>query len=61
MELALHVWQGAGLTYRITYSRNNEIHTIDWIAPSGWSETAVVDCFHQQYPGTTVLTISAGS
>lgn len=49
------------MTYRITYSRNHEIHTIDWIAPSKWSQAAVIDCFHQQYPGTTVLTIGTAS
>jgi hypothetical protein len=47
------------LTYQITYIKNNEQLTIEWIVPPGWTQQSIRDAFHTQYPAADILTIEA--
>jgi hypothetical protein len=49
------------VTYEIIYrnTQTNEQHSIEWIAPTGWSQDAIRECFEQQYPTAEVLFIKA--
>ena len=47
------------MAYFITYRKNNETISIEWIVPTGWSTAAIYACFKQQYPGATVISLEA--
>jgi hypothetical protein len=49
------------VTYEIIYrnTQTNEQRTIEWIAPTGWSQDTIRECFEQQYPTAEVLFIKA--
>jgi hypothetical protein len=47
------------MAYIITYRKNNETHTLEWIVPTGWSTAAIQESFEQQFPGAAVITIAA--
>ena len=46
------------MPYLITYIKRNEQHTLEWIAPTGWSTTAVRESFERQFPQARVLNIT---
>lgn len=46
------------MAYLITYRKNNEQHTLEWIVPSGWSEPAIREAFAGQYPQAEILDIA---
>lgn len=45
------------MSYAITYQKDNEIHHLEWIVPTGWSTAAVCDSFAQQFPQAQLLAI----
>jgi hypothetical protein len=47
------------MTYAITYhcKLTNEQRTIEWVAPHGWGQQAICECFEQRYPAAEVLCI----
>ena len=47
------------MPYFITYRKNNETISIEWIAPSNWSETAIRESFKQQYPQAEIISLEA--
>jgi hypothetical protein len=47
------------MAYIITYRKNNETHTLEWIVPTGWSTAAIYLCFKQQFSGATVVSLEA--
>ena len=51
------------MTYEIIYrnTKTNEQRTIEWIAPTGWSQDTIRECFEQQYPTAEVLFIKAAA
>ena len=51
------------MTYEIIYrnTQTNEQRTIEWIAPTGWSQDTIRECFEQQYPTAEVLFIKAAA
>jgi hypothetical protein len=51
------------VTYEIIYrnTQTNEQRTIEWIAPTGWSQDTIRECFEQQYPTAEVLIIKAAA
>ena len=51
------------MTYEIIYrnTQTNEQRTIEWVAPKGWSQHTIRECFEQQYPTAEVLFIKAAA
>ena len=51
------------MTFEIIYrnTQTNEQRTIEWIAPTGWSQDTIRECFEQQYPTAEVLFIKAAA
>ena len=47
------------MIYLITYRKNNETITLEWIAPSNWSEAAIRQAFYCQYSGAEIISIEA--
>ena len=47
------------MIYLITYRKNNEIITLEWIAPSNWSEAAIRQAFYFQHSGAEIISIKA--
>ena len=47
------------MPYLITYRKNNETITLEWIAPSNWSEAAIREAFERQYSGAEIISIAA--
>ena len=47
------------MPYLITYRKNNETITLEWIAPSNWSEMAIREAFNRQYSGARIISIEA--
>lgn len=47
------------MTYLITYRKNNETITLEWIAPSNWSEAAIRRAFYYQHSGAEIISITA--
>lgn len=46
------------MSYLITYrDRHDNIQNLEWIVPTGWSETAIERCFSEQYPNAKLITI----
>jgi hypothetical protein len=50
------------MTFKILYCKNNnEIITLEWVAPSDWSTAAVRECFERRYAQTEVISVCAVS
>ena len=47
------------MLYLIAYRKNNETITLEWIAPSNWSEAAIRQAFCCQYSGAEIISITA--
>lgn len=47
------------MAYIITYRKNNETHTLEWIVPTGWSTTKICKSFEQQYPQAELIELKA--
>ena len=47
------------MPYFITYRKNNETITIEWIIPTGWSESAISEAFERQYPQAEIISLEA--
>lgn len=45
------------MAYLIAYIKNNEHHTLEWIAPTGWSATAVRRAFYEQFPQAQIISL----
>jgi hypothetical protein len=46
------------MVYSITYRKNNETVVIpEWIVPTGWGETAIIESFNKQYPQAQLISI----
>jgi hypothetical protein len=41
--------------YIITYQKDNEPHTIEWVVPQGWNAPTIAQAFEKQYPAATLL------
>ena len=47
------------MPYLITYRKNNETITLEWIAPTSWSQAAIRQAFYRQYSGAEIISIAA--
>ena len=48
------------MTFKILYRKNNnEIITLEWVAPTGWSTAAVRECFERRYSQAEVISLEA--
>ena len=47
------------MTYQIIYKKHNEIVTLEWISPTGWSQKAIRECFERQFPQAEIISIEA--
>ena len=47
------------MPYSITYRKNNETINIEWIVPTGWSESAISEAFERQYPQAEIISLEA--
>jgi hypothetical protein len=45
------------MTYEITYVKDHEQHTIEWIAPSDWPQATVIELWEQRHPTAEILFI----
>ena len=43
----------------ITYWKNNETITLEWITPENWSATAIRRAFYEQFPQAEIISIEA--
>ena len=43
------------MIYLITYEKDNEPHTLEWVVPTGWNTSTITQAFEQQYPAATLL------
>lgn len=51
------------MTFKILYRKknNNEIITLEWVVPTGWSTGAITECFERQYAQAEIISICAVS
>ena len=47
------------MLYLITYKKANETITLEWIAPSNFSQAAIRQAFYCQYSGAKIIRIEA--
>jgi hypothetical protein len=47
------------MLYEITYRKNNETITLEWIAPENWSTTAIRRAFYDQFPQAQIISLEA--
>ena len=47
------------MLYLITYRKNNETITLEWIAPSNFNQAAIRQAFYCQYSGAKIIWIEA--
>ena len=47
------------MPYSITYRKDNETISMEWIVPTGWGEIAIRESFEQQYPGAEIINLKA--
>ena len=46
------------MIFKIIYRKNNETVFIpEWIAPTGWGETAIIESFNEQFPQAQLISI----
>ena len=43
------------MIYFISYEKDNEPHTIEWVVPEGWSPATIAQAFAQQFPAAQLL------
>ena len=49
------------MIYLITYEKDNEPHSIEWIVPTGWITSKITQAFEKQYPAATILHLEPSS
>ena len=47
------------MTYQIIYTKNNEIVTLEWISPTGWSSETIRECFEHRFPQPEIISLEA--
>ena len=47
------------MTYQIIYKKHNEIITLEWISPTGWSTAAIIESFERLYAQAEIIIIEA--
>jgi hypothetical protein len=47
------------MPYEITYRKNDETITLEWITPENWSATAIRRAFYEQFPQAEIISIEA--
>lgn len=47
------------MPYLITYRKNDETITLEWIAPENWSPESIRRAFYQQFPQAEIISIEA--
>jgi len=48
------------MTFKILYRKNNnEIITLEWVAPTGWSTAAIRESFERQYAQAEIISLEA--
>lgn len=47
------------MPYQITYTKSDELHTLEWICPQGWAEPTVRECFLRRFPDRQIISIKA--
>jgi hypothetical protein len=46
------------MDYSITYrSKDNETIKLEWVVPTGWGETAIIESFDKQFPQAQLISI----
>ena len=45
------------MVYSITYRKNNETIELEWVAPTGWGEPAIIESFNEQFPQAQLISI----
>jgi len=43
------------MIFLITYQSNNELHSIEWVAPTGWDTDTVRQTFEQRFPAAEII------
>ena len=43
--------------YEITYRKDNEQISLEWIVPTGWSTAAIRESFERQFPQAELINI----
>lgn len=43
------------MIYLISYEKDNEPHTMEWVVPTGWNAPTIAQAFEKQYPAATLL------
>lgn len=43
--------------YEITYRKDNEQISLEWVVPTGWSSAAISDAFKRQFPQAELINI----
>jgi hypothetical protein len=46
------------MAYEITYQKDNATIDLQWIVPTGWSETAIRESFQRQFPQAQIIAIT---
>jgi hypothetical protein len=46
------------MAYEITYQKDNATIDLQWIVPTGWSETAIREAFERQYSGAEIVSVT---
>ena len=47
------------MAYEITYRKNDELQTLEWIAPASWSPESIRRAFYAQFPQAEIISIEA--
>ena len=47
------------MLYEITYRKNDETITLEWITPENFSPESIRRAFYAQFPGATIISIEA--
>lgn len=47
------------MAFSITYRKNNETISIEWIVPTGWTTAEIRQSFEQQYPQAEIIKLEA--
>ena len=49
------------MIYLITYEKDNEPHSMEWLVPTGWNTPTITQAFEKQYPAATLLHLEPSS
>jgi len=47
------------MAYEITYRKNNETITLEWITPENWSPESIRRAFYAQFPQAQIISLEA--